>query len=221
MLLIIGKIYDKQCPHCVSLEPEWNQMKDKVQLHMGRDLDATVEFTEIENVRDENGNTKVPIETRLSEFNQKHEKKHGKIDRPVELQGGFPTLFCIYKNKVTYFDDSKQDRTKDNLYKWVTAHCGKKGGEAAEAKDNKKANQKTKEWTNQKAKEWTKMGKQMTHKLSTDVKYVSKNVSSKTKQLSSKVSNEMSRLMKQIRKTQKVVQKKMQHFRKSQKARSK
>ena len=96
---VIGKIFATWCGHCQSLEEPWNKMKTNVG--------GKVEFVEIESEKLENG---------LKTLNDKH-----KTD--VKMQGGYPTLFKIKGNNVSYYNG---ERTVNELVKWASNKSGGK-----------------------------------------------------------------------------------------------
>jgi len=106
--IVIGKIFTNWCIHCKMLNPEWEKMKKKVKLQMGRHLKNTmIEYCEIEGADDTDETSRI--------LQEKVEQKYGVP--PVNFQG-FPTLFKIVGNNISYYEG---DRTADALYKWAVS----------------------------------------------------------------------------------------------------
>jgi len=101
---LVGKIYADWCPHCISLKPEWNKMKQKAHKRMGK---SCPQFVEIE-------------ESQIDEQKGGIEKE---IGAPINVDG-YPTLFKSYKKgHIEYY---KGPRTADQMADWVTTSI--KGG---------------------------------------------------------------------------------------------
>ena len=86
---VIGKIYANWCGHCTALAPKWKTLmkiiRKKIPKHQ-------LIITEIESENIENG---------LSTLNETYLQNS---DEKVAVQGGYPTIFKIVKNKIHYFD---------------------------------------------------------------------------------------------------------------------
>jgi thiol-disulfide isomerase/thioredoxin len=95
-LIVFGKIYADWCGHCKILEPEWNKLKEKM-------ANENVLFEEVNSEYQD---------TELQRINDKYLKNSA---NKVGLQGGYPTIFCIKKGNVEYYDGK---RDIDNMYGW-------------------------------------------------------------------------------------------------------
>ena len=93
-------VYADWCPHCQTMKPEWNEMKNR--------LGANIETIEIED----------------SDFD-KDDKIRDIQDR--ELNGeqleifGYPTMFKIQNGRADYYGGN---RTADAMTEWANTHTG-------------------------------------------------------------------------------------------------
>jgi thiol-disulfide isomerase/thioredoxin len=108
--IIIGKLYADWCMHCKNLEPIWKNLKE--------DLKDKIENKELEIVEFE----ETKDQSKLEEFKLKH---------PVEIQGGYPTLFKIDKQgNITYYSG---ERELEALKNWATETNGPEDHSANES----------------------------------------------------------------------------------------
>ena len=85
---VVGKIYSNGCGHCVALEKPWEDLKNSLK-------EEKVVFKDIE-ASNMDAELKTLNETYLA----------GKT--PVSVQQGFPTIYKIYKGKVSYYDGIRE-----------------------------------------------------------------------------------------------------------------
>ena len=129
----IGKIYADWCGHCRTLVSEWDSMKRRVKLNMGRTLkNMNIEFIEIGETEQSRALGK-DLDQMLAEFNKTHLSKS---DDNVALHGGYPTIFKVCNERVEYYEG---ERSADNIYNWATGKCSKKS-----LRENKKGKTKHK-----------------------------------------------------------------------------
>ncbi len=96
-------IYANWCPHCVSMKPEWDNMKSK--------LHNNIEVIEIED----------------SDFDKEvklHNIQNNKLHNEELEVLGYPTMIKIQGGRAFYYDG---DRISDKMYEWINAPT-KKGG---------------------------------------------------------------------------------------------
>lgn len=101
--IVFGKIYANWCGHCKTLEPHWESLKGKMEGFQN------VAFEEIESTNQD---------AELGRINNTY--LNGSSNK-VALQGGYPTIFCIKKNNVEYYNGQ---RDTDNMYKWCIMKTG-------------------------------------------------------------------------------------------------
>ena len=114
---IAGKLYANWCGHCNALETPWKEMKKRVG--------GSVDVVGFEADTDKK---------ELAEFQKKH---------PVEVQGGYPTLFRIEKGgKIEYYNGG---RDTESLVNWALGkHKKISGGTRRKTRRNtKRKNSKT------------------------------------------------------------------------------
>ena len=105
--VVIGKIYADWCIHCKMLVPEWDKMKKKIKLQMGRNLkNVIIEYCDVQG----SNNTEETSRNIREQIEQKYNVP------PVNFQG-FPTLFKIVGKNISYYEG---ERNADALYKWAT-----------------------------------------------------------------------------------------------------
>ena len=117
--IIIGKLYAEWCMHCKNLEPIWKNLKE--------DLKDKIENKELEIVEFEETKDQIKLE----EFKKKY---------PVEIQGGYPTLFKIDKEgNITYYSG---ERELESLKIWAIGTNGPENSEKHIRKSFSKKNLK-------------------------------------------------------------------------------
>ena len=114
--IIVGKIYADWCHYCKILKPEWEKMKTKLKLNMGRNLkNVAFEIVELGDTS-ENQMRDITVDQLISNFNNK-------IFTEGETgikSNGFPTIFRICKKRIEYYTGEKDAK---ELYKWFTRKC--------------------------------------------------------------------------------------------------
>lgn len=103
-LIIIGKIYSNMCGHCITLKPIWRDMKNKVK-KMEKSHNCEFTFIEIEASKEHEGKSYVN-----NKYLQNNTSK-------LEIQGGYPTLFKIKGDKLSYYDPTTP-RELNSLTEW-------------------------------------------------------------------------------------------------------
>lgn len=88
-------VYANWCPHCQTMKPEWNELKNK--------LGSVIETIEIEDSDFDKDLKMMDIEN--NKLNNER----------IEIIG-YPTLFKIRKGHADYYGG---DRTASEMYKWV------------------------------------------------------------------------------------------------------
>jgi thiol-disulfide isomerase/thioredoxin len=104
MSIIVGKIYAEWCGHCQRLEPEWKQMKEKLNEN------KNIEFVEIE-------------EQNLDKLDELNEKNKERFHGQKVTYEGFPTIFKIVDGNPTYYNG---ERDADKMYQWVITKGGRR-----------------------------------------------------------------------------------------------
>lgn len=94
--IIVGKLFAKWCVHCKNLESIWKNMKEELKDKIESKELKIVEFEETDD------------KEKLEDFKKEY---------PVDIQGGYPTIFKINKEgNITYYSG---DRDLESLKKWV------------------------------------------------------------------------------------------------------
>lgn len=121
--LVIGKLYSDGCIYCRMMEKDWEKMKLKLakdmrvkmesddhaflkhyQRYVSKDGKTVVEVIEIESEQ---------MDAELPYVNNTYLGENDRLD----LQGGFPTLFKIQDNHVSYYNG---ERTSHKMGEWAT-----------------------------------------------------------------------------------------------------
>lgn len=113
--IIIGKLWAKWCPHCISLIPAWNDMKNQIKKKTGF-LPKYMETEEGEIHK-------------IDEYNQSH--SDGQL---IDKARGYPTIYKIQGGKIEYYDG---ERTGPEMVHWMMSGI-KKGGKSKKLKSRKK-----------------------------------------------------------------------------------
>lgn len=114
--VIIGKLWAQWCPHCISLIPNWDKMKQIIQQKSRK----PVEYMEIE----ENEIHKI------DEFNQKNQ---GIL--AIDKARGYPTIYKISGGKIEYYNGERDGNLMAN---WMMRDSHTKGGKSRKLKSRKK-----------------------------------------------------------------------------------
>ena len=115
--ILVGKIYADWCGHCISLNSEWNAMKNMINHQMGRSLkNIDIEYVEIGDT-EQNKAAGKNVDGMIAEFNAKHMSKSAE---KLALDGGYPTVFKHCHGKLEYY---KGPRTAKDLFTWYMAGC--------------------------------------------------------------------------------------------------
>lgn len=93
-------IHANWCPHCQTMKPEWNEMKNK--------LGSIIETIEIEDSDSDKDIKIMDIENNRLQ------------NERVEI-AGYPTIFKIKNGHAVYYGGN---RTLDDMYAWVTEKSG-------------------------------------------------------------------------------------------------
>jgi hypothetical protein len=104
LVVVVGKIYWEQCGACIALKPEWIKMKKYIRKLSKNNSNVSYVFNEIKS-----GDTEQTL------INKINEKYLSNSENKLAIQGGYPTLFKIKDNILSYFEGS---RTLDNLIKF-------------------------------------------------------------------------------------------------------
>jgi thiol-disulfide isomerase/thioredoxin len=111
--VIIGKLWAKWCPHCISLIPNWDKMKEIIQQKSRKQF----EYMEIE----ENEIHKI------DDFNAKHQ---GRL--VIDKARGYPTIYKISGGKIEYYNGERDGEVMAN---WMMRI---EGGKRKKLKSRKK-----------------------------------------------------------------------------------
>lgn len=110
--IIVGKIYADWCGACKQLIPSWKKMKEELTKEMENPPPKTPRqiyiFEEIESTN-QDAQIKKLNNTYLRGSNEK-----------VAIQGGYPTLFKIIKNKLYYYDGARDPTSLMNYYRGIS-----------------------------------------------------------------------------------------------------
>jgi thiol-disulfide isomerase/thioredoxin len=125
----MGKVYANWCPHCVSLEPKWNYMKNYFQNNNNNDKD--VNFIEIEQSQMEDEIPKINNSI-LANSTEK-----------LSADKGFPTIFFVDGDKLEYYEGPRET---ENMIQWVSSkmHKMRKPRKTKKTKRTKKMMKKRK-----------------------------------------------------------------------------
>jgi len=93
-------IYANWCPHCQTMKPEWNEMKNR----LGMDIE-TIEIEDSDFDKD----------TKIRDIeDNKLKGEH------IEIMG-YPTMFKVHNGHTDYYGGS---RTASEMIKWAKSHNG-------------------------------------------------------------------------------------------------
>jgi len=93
-------IYANWCPHCQTMKPEWNEMKNR----LGMDIE-TIEIEDSDFDKD----------TKIRDIeDNKLKGEH------IEIMG-YPTMFKVHNGNADYYNGS---RTASEMINWAKAHNG-------------------------------------------------------------------------------------------------
>jgi hypothetical protein len=112
--IIIGKLWAKWCPHCISLIPHWNEMKKIIQQKSG----FPPKYMEIEESEIH----------KIDEYNQS--RSDGEF---IDKAKGYPTIYKIQGGKIHYYDG---ERTGKAMADWMMSGVVK-GGKRKKLKSRK------------------------------------------------------------------------------------
>ena len=92
--VVYGKIHWEQCGHCQMLVPEWNIVKDKINI-ICYDIERNEETY------------------KLPEFNNKY-----KPQQALQIQGGYPTIYKLpkYGGVIEYYQGQRDNQS---ILQWL------------------------------------------------------------------------------------------------------
>jgi len=110
MRFLIGKLYMKNCGHCIELEPKWKLMRSNID-NQNKENNMGLDIEYIEEEAD-------GIDSKLEKYNRQYFNGENKI----QVQQGYPTIFFgVPEQKVNYYDG---ERTTDALENWYMDKMG-------------------------------------------------------------------------------------------------
>lgn len=113
--IIIGKIWAKWCPHCISLIPAWNDMKKIIK----RKTNFKPKYMETE-------------ESELHKIDQYNESRSD--GQFIDKSRGYPTIYKIRGGNIEYYSG---ERTPQAMADWMMSGVIK-GGKSKKLKSRKK-----------------------------------------------------------------------------------
>lgn len=141
---VIGKLYSDGCIHCIMMSKAWQdmcaQIKRDMKLVESKDVDK--KLSNYTKYVSPDGNHMVEI-IEIEANNMDKELPHvkSKYSPEIDLQGGFPTLFKVRNNVVSYYGG---ERTAEKMKKWYMMPVS---GGNRNTRRNKRKNKKTKKNT--------------------------------------------------------------------------
>jgi thiol-disulfide isomerase/thioredoxin len=103
----MGKVYANWCPHCITLEPKWDYMKNYFQ---NDNNGGKVNFIEIEQSQ---------MEYEIPKIN------NGILANSAEklsADKGFPTIFFVDGDKLEYYEGPRESK---KMIQWVSSKIRK------------------------------------------------------------------------------------------------
>lgn len=104
-IVIVGKLYWKECGHCKALVPEWKKMKSYIRRISKTNPNISYRFVEI-----------LSGDTEKDQIDKINERYLNNSENKLAVQGGYPTIFKIKDNNLSYFEGGS--RTAPELQKW-------------------------------------------------------------------------------------------------------
>ena len=109
--IIIGKLWAKWCPHCISLIPAWNDMKNQIKKKTG----FLPKYMEIE-------------EGEIHKIDDFNKKNQGRV--AIDKAKGYPTIYKIQGGRIEYYGG---ERNSQAMADWMMSGI-KKGGKSKKLK---------------------------------------------------------------------------------------
>ena len=96
-VIVVGLIHSNHCGHCIAMRPAWDEMT--------------------ENLKREMGNRVLVHEVEANQMPQGLNLVRRYTSQPIEIQGGYPTLYKVVGGDVSYYNG---DRDPTSMKKWYT-----------------------------------------------------------------------------------------------------
>ena len=94
--LVVGLIHSNNCGHCIAMREAWNEMKNTLNQVIG--------------------NRFVVVEVEAAQIPHGLNKLKRFTNEPVEIQGGYPTLYKIKNHQVQYYNGARDHQSLTNWY---------------------------------------------------------------------------------------------------------
>lgn len=141
--LVMGKIYSNGCIHCVMMSTPWEEMCSQLKKDMNlvEDAEKDNHFTEYKKYVSPGGKKIVEIiEIEAEHMDDELPHLQKKYSPKIELQGGFPTIFKMKNNEVSFYGG---ERTAEKMKQWYMSDKVAGGRRTRRKRNNKTKKNKT------------------------------------------------------------------------------
>jgi len=118
--LVVGKIYSNGCIHCVMMSKPWEDMIEQIKHDMNLSLEKETHghLKQYQKYVSLDGNSIVEV-IEIESDNMERELPYiqKEFSPKIDLQGGFPTLFKMRDNQVSYYGG---ERTAEKMKEWYS-----------------------------------------------------------------------------------------------------